>query len=141
MAFLAFAGFSVPNLGLFPSRNWNRGMHEVHLPADRVHCSMRVAYQSADASHPKGSEQARREQGNFAGQFIYWETVSGKVFIGEASPEKGAGRIVTILTTGWSCLLRLMCAWLPESIFTEVIHRSIRAVQAESAPRAGATGF
>jgi hypothetical protein len=68
---------------------------------------MRVAYQAADASHPRGESKLAAEQGNLAGQFIFRESVSGKVFVGEALPEKGAGRIVTILTTGWSSLLRL----------------------------------
>src|ERR1035437_7534167 len=63
---------------------------------------MRVAYQAADASHPKGAEQARREQGNLAGQVILWQTAGGESFIGRATPEKGADRTVTILTTKWS---------------------------------------
>ena len=65
---------------------------------------MRVAYQAADASHPKGAEQARREQGNFAGQANLWQTAGGESFIGRATPEKGANRTVTILTTEWSRL-------------------------------------
>jgi hypothetical protein len=40
----------------------------VHLPAGLDGCSIRFAYQAADAGHPRGAEQARRMQGNFAGQ-------------------------------------------------------------------------
>jgi hypothetical protein len=61
---------------------------------------MRVACQAADASHPKGEELARRDHGSFAGQIILGRSASGKVLLRRASPEKGAGRIVTILTTG-----------------------------------------
>ena len=43
--------------------------HCMHLPAGVVGCSIRFAYQAADAGHPKGAEQARREQGNFADSF------------------------------------------------------------------------
>jgi hypothetical protein len=43
--------------------------HSVHLPAGLDGCSIRFAYQAADAGHPKGAEQARREQGNFADSF------------------------------------------------------------------------
>ena len=43
---------------------------EYYLPSAGVRCSIRVAYQAADASHPKGAEQARRKQGNFARPFI-----------------------------------------------------------------------
>jgi hypothetical protein len=77
---------------------------------------MRVAYQAADASHPKGGEQARREQGNLAGQVILWQTAGGESFIGRATPEKGAGRTVTILTTNWSSTFRLQDAQRANSI-------------------------
>jgi len=63
---------------------------------------MRVAYEAADASPSKGAEQARREQGNFAGQTNLWQAAGGESFIGKATPEKGADRTVTILTTEWS---------------------------------------
>jgi hypothetical protein len=61
---------------------------------------MRVAYQAADASHPKGAEQARREQGNFAGHFNLWQATGGESFIGRATPEKGAERFSNLLTVG-----------------------------------------
>jgi hypothetical protein len=38
---------------------------------------MKVAYEAADASHPKGAEQARREQENFAGQGILGQSACG----------------------------------------------------------------
>ena len=57
---------------------------------------MRVAYQAADASHPEGAEQARREHGNFARQCIVLLTAGGESFIGRATPEKGADRTVKI---------------------------------------------
>ena len=54
--------------------NWvresGRGTPKVHLPAGSVRCSIGVAYQAADASHPSGAERARREQGSFAATFI-----------------------------------------------------------------------
>jgi hypothetical protein len=60
---------------------------------------MRVAYEAADASHPKGAVQARREQENFNAQGILANLHAATVFIGRAIPEKGADRTVTILTT------------------------------------------
>jgi hypothetical protein len=44
---------------------------KVHLPAGVDGCSIRFAYQAADASHPKGQSKLAAEQGNFAaGSFL-----------------------------------------------------------------------
>src|ERR1035437_3457419 len=91
---------------------------------------MRVACQAADASHPKGAEQARREQGNLAGQVILWQTAGGESFIGRATPEKGAGRTVTIQTTEWSSTFRLQYAQRANRAF----HRGPKNSDAKSEP-------
>ena len=92
--FLRLGQYWTPGWGGTPVRR------EVCLPAARVRCSMRVAYQAADASHPKGAEQARREQGNFAGQVISWQSAGGESFHRNGIPCEGLCRTATILTAG-----------------------------------------
>lgn len=78
---------------------------EFCLPAAKLRCSIRLAYQAADASHPKRGELARREQGTLAARFIFTIGLQAvEVPIGRASPEEGTGRTLTILTIGWSSL-------------------------------------
>jgi hypothetical protein len=49
-----------------------------HLQAGVDGCSIRFAYQAADAGHPRGEEQARREQGNFADSFKPYQGAGGE---------------------------------------------------------------
>jgi hypothetical protein len=51
---------------------------EFHLPAAPLRCNIRLAYHAADASHPKGSEQARRRARNFAEQLIPLKSAGGE---------------------------------------------------------------
>jgi hypothetical protein len=46
------------------------GSNKGHLPAASVRCSIRLAYQTADACHPKGQSKLAAEQGTFAGELI-----------------------------------------------------------------------
>jgi hypothetical protein len=55
-----------------------------YLPACATGCSIRIAYQAADASHPNRAEQARRMQGCFAD--LSHTTWAGN---GESSHRKG----------------------------------------------------
>jgi len=88
---------------------------------------MRVAYQAADVSHPKGAEQARREQGNIAGQVISWQSARGDSFHRKGITREGRCRTVTIQTTRMEqCIQALVCAAGKEH-FIEVIQRSFWA--------------
>ena len=60
-----------------------------HLPAAPLRCSIRVAYQAADALLPGRAEQARRQaKQNFAGRSYPCQIRAAKARIGRASPEK-----------------------------------------------------
>jgi hypothetical protein len=80
------------------------GGRKVHLPDARLRCTIGLAYQAADARHPKWGELARRKARNLR-RAVHFIAVCRrrKLPIGSVLPEKGTGRTVTILTTGWSC--------------------------------------
>lgn len=60
-----------------------------HLPAARLRCSIKVAYQAADALLPGRAEQARRQaKQNLAGRSYPNQIRAAKVRIGRASPER-----------------------------------------------------
>ena len=50
-----------------------------HLPAASVPCSIRLAYQAADACHPRGQSKLAEEQGRFAGKIIPTQVLGSEV--------------------------------------------------------------
>jgi hypothetical protein len=51
----------------------------VHLPAGVLRCSIRFAYQAADAGHPKGQSKLAAEHGHFAGRIHPYQAVRGGI--------------------------------------------------------------
>jgi hypothetical protein len=68
---------------------------------------MRVAYEAADASHPKGKCWLAARKGTSPDRALDGILLAAIIFIGKETPEKGAGRTITFLSTGWSSSFRL----------------------------------
>ena len=60
-----------------------------HLPAATIRCSIRVAYQAADASLPMGMSKLAADHGNFAGKSISLQPAGARIF--SWAGEKGTG--------------------------------------------------
>lgn len=88
----------------FPQLQWRLSTPKfpepLDLPDAPVRCTIRVAYQAADAIHPKRAEQARREARKSRRKSSNHRCLQAVGFHGRAPYGKGAGRTVTILTTG-----------------------------------------
>jgi hypothetical protein len=68
----------------------NSAPQQFRLPSALIRCNIRLAYQAADASPPKGVELARRRARNFAEQLIPLQSVAAKIPIGMTLPVYGA---------------------------------------------------
>jgi len=74
------------------------GTSKVHLPAVPVHCSIRLAYQAADASHPRRVEQARRRARKFRRiRSILNRQQAAEAPIGRALPGESISRSISNL--------------------------------------------
>lgn len=78
-----------------------------HLPRKGLQCSIRFAYQAADAGHPVfWVEQARRRASNFVCRTRFNANNAQRRLKEErASSEKSRGRAELILATGWSVVI------------------------------------
>ena len=74
----------------------------VPLPAGALGCSIGLAYQAADASHPNRAERARRRARKFRRIDYFFIRHTAETPIGRALPEENAGRAESIQRTGGS---------------------------------------
>jgi hypothetical protein len=83
------------------SQNTQNASRKGPLPAGALACSIRLAYQAADASHPKRAERARRRARTFRRiDYSFCQARAADTPIGRALPEESTGRTESIQRTG-----------------------------------------